>query len=206
MNRKVFVSFSILVVTSCLISGSVSRASKFNRVVDVGQQAPVWKNLVGIDDKKHSLTDFRDAKAVVIVFSCNHCPVAQAYEERLKAFVKDYKEKGVALLAINVNNIPSDRLDKMKQRAEKREFNFPYLYDPSQKTARAYGATCTPHAFLLDKDRKIAYMGKIDDNMNLNKVTELYLRDAVDAVLAGDAPEVTETRQIGCGILYDSKP
>lgn len=194
------------IVAVCVLLGATTEAlaGKFNRVLDVGDKAPAWKDLRGTDDNEHSLADLRKAKAVVVVFSCNHCPVAQSYEERLIAFQKEYKDKGVTLVAINVNNTPADRLDKMKERAEKRGFNFTYLYDPSQEIARKFGATCTPHAFLLDGDRKIAYMGKIDDSpLDPTRVTKPYLRKAVDAVLAGKTPEIQETFQTGCGIQYE---
>ena len=109
------------------------------------------------------------------------------------------------IYAINVNNLPADRLDKMRERAEKKGFNFDYLYDSSQATGRAYGATVTPHLFVLDRNRKIAYMGAFDDAINPSKVQAHYIADAVDTLLAGKKPEVTETRQRGCGILYEKK-
>jgi len=170
--------------------------------VSVGDAAPEWTGIVGIDDQKHSLADY-DAKAIALVFTCNHCPVAKAYEDRLVALQKDYQGKGLQVIAVNVNNLPADRLDKMKERAEEKGFNFPYLYDPSQKIGRDYGASVTPHIFLLDKDRKVAYVGAIDDDMKADKVKTKYLRDAVDAVLAGKQPKTTQTQPVGCSIKYD---
>lgn len=171
--------------------------------VKIGSPGPAWTNLEGTDGKTHSLSDLADAEAVAVVFTCNHCPVAQAYEERLVKFVDDYKDKGVELVAINVNNLEEDKLPAMKERATGKGFNFQYLYDPSQETGRAYGATVTPHVFLLDKNRRVVYMGAIDDEMNESAVTKHLLRDAVDAVLAGQAPAVTESEQFGCSIKYD---
>ena len=177
-------------------------AAKFNKVLDIGQPAPAWKNLVGVDAKQHSLDDLKEAKLVVVVFACNHCPVVKAYESRLIQFVDEYRDQGLELVAISVSQQESDRLEQMKIRASERGYNFPYLYDPSQKIARAYGATCTPHVFVLDGQRRVAYMGKIDDHQEPTKVSTRYLRDAVDALLDGKAPEVTETRQFGCEIDY----
>jgi peroxiredoxin len=173
--------------------------------VKIGDPAPEWSGLPGVDDKEHSLADYSKPKLVVLAFICNHCPVAVAYEDRLIALTKEYEPKGVQVIAVNVNNIDADKLDKMKVRAEKKEFNFPYLYDASQKIGRDYGATCTPHVFVLDKDRKIAYMGAIDDNQNEKKVDKRYLASALDALLKREKPEKDVTQQFGCGIKYEDK-
>jgi peroxiredoxin len=170
----------------------------------IGDAAPTWSGVVGIDDKQHGLADFDGAKLVVLVFTCNHCPVAVAYEDRLVALAKEYEPKGVQFVAVNCNNIPADRLDKMKERAEEKGFKFPYLYDSSQKMGRDYGATVTPHVFVLTKDRKVAYMGAVDDNMNAGKVKTHYLGSTLDALLAGKKPPNTVTQQFGCGIKYDA--
>ena len=129
----------------------------------IGDAAPGWSGIVGTDDQKHALADYKEAKLLVLVFTCNHCPVAQAYQDRLIAVQKDFQPKGVQVVAVNVNNIEADRLEAMKKRAKEKGFNFPYLYDATQKIGRDYGAAVTPHVFLLDKDRKIAYMGAVDD-------------------------------------------
>ena len=181
-----------------------AQAGKFNKTVSIGDAAPVFSG-VGVDDKQHELSEYQDAKAVAVVFTCNHCPVAQAYQDRLIALQKEYQPKGLQLVAINVNNNEADKLDKMKERAATKGYNFPYLYDASQKSAVNYGASVTPHVFLLDADRKVVYMGAIDDNMNASQTKRHYLRDAVEAVLAGKAPAVTETRQVGCGIEYERR-
>ena len=130
------------------------RAEALFAGVKIGDPAPNFKGIVGTDDKKHSLSDFKDAKFVVLVFTCNHCPVASAYEKRLVALQDDYKANGVRVVAVNVNNIEPDRLDKMKQRAKNRKFNFPYLYDSSQKFGRDYGATSRPTSFFSTKSEK----------------------------------------------------
>lgn len=171
--------------------------------VKVGDPAPDWKGIIGVDDKEHSLADYKDAKLIVLVFTCNHCPVAKAYEDRLVALQKDYKDKGVQVIAVNVNNIPEDRLDRMKVRAKEKGFNFPYIYDSSQKMGHDYGARVTPHVYVLDSERKIAYIGAIDDNMDPAKVKKHYLRDALDALLQGKTPPVAETKAFGCTIKYE---
>ncbi len=195
---------AMIVVSAVALMGVASQlpAAKFNKVLDIGKPAPEWADLAGVDGRRHGLDDFKDSKLVVVVFACNHCPVVKAYERRLIRFVDDYRDKGVELVAISVCKLQSDGLAQMKVRASESGFNFPYLIDPSQKIARAYGATCTPHLFVLDEKRHIAYMGKIDDNFEESKIGEHFLRDAVDALLAGKQPEVTETRQIGCAIEY----
>jgi len=199
MARRIVVLLTLLTLVALACSGP-THAGKFNEKVNVGDKAPVWKSLAGTDGKSHSLTELADAKAVVVVVTCNNCPVAKAYEDRLIAFVKEYQPKGVELVAINPNK--TENLDVMKARAEEQGFNFAYIKDESQEVAQAYGATVTPHVFLLDGNRTIAYMGAIDDNMNDAKVGQHYLRSAADAVLAGRSPAETETRQFGCGIKW----
>lgn len=193
---------SIVALIVCSASPAIQAAAKFNKVLDIGKPAPAWTELLGVDGQRHSLSELKEAKLVVVVFACNHCPVVKAYERRLIRFVDDYRDKGVELVAISVSQQASDGIEKMKQRASESGFNFQYLIDPTQKIARAYGATVTPHLFVLDQKRRIAYMGKIDDQMEETKVTEPFLRMAVDALLAGREPELTETRQMGCEIDY----
>jgi peroxiredoxin len=176
---------------------------KEEKAIKVGDQAPDWKGLTGTDDKKHNLKDLEKSKAIVIVFTCNTCPVAQAYEDRLNKMATDYKDKGLSIVAINVNKDERNNLDAMKQRAEKKGFSIAYLTDPSQQSAREYGAMCTPHAFLLDGHGKLVYTGAIDDNMDADAVKQHSLQDAVDAVLAGKEPTVTTTKPFGCGIRYE---
>lgn len=203
IGRRTQVAGCLAVGLVALFSSSSLSAAKFNKVLDIGKPAPAWSELLGVDDKRHGLADLKDAKLVVVVFACNHCPVVKTYERRLIRFVDDYRDKGVEFVAISVSRQASDQLPQMKNRASDSGFNFPYLIDPSQKIARSYGATHTPHVFVLDQQRRIAYMGKIDDHLDESKVTERFLRDAVDALLAGKQPEVAETRQVGCDIEYE---
>ena len=177
--------------------------------VKVGDKAPDWSGIIGVDDKKHGLDNYKDAKALILVFTCNHCPVAKAYEDRLVQLQKDYGAKGAQVLAVNVNNLPADRLDKMKERAGEKKFNFPYLYDPTQKMGRDYGAKVTPHVFILGKatneGRKVQYIGALDNNMKAEKADKHYVRDALDALLADKEPPLAETKAFGCSIKYEKK-
>jgi hypothetical protein len=143
----------------------------------------------------------------VVVFTCNSCPVAVGYEDRVIAFAKPYAaaDSKVAVVAINVNTIKDDQLPKMKERAEKKQFPFPYLYDPTQEIARAYGANYTPEFFVLTKDRKIAYMGAMDDKSPPAEAKTNFLDAAVKAALEGKKLEDGETLARGCKIRFNAK-
>jgi peroxiredoxin len=190
-------------IDSKVTPATATSDSKEEKKLGIGDKGPAWEKLTGTDDKEHSLKDLKKSKAVAVVFTCNTCPVAQAYEDRLMKLAADYKDKGVAIVAINVNNDDHNSLEAMKQRAEKKGFTYAYLIDPSQKIGREYGAVCTPHVFLLDKDRKVAYIGAIDDKMQAESVKEHYLQDAIDAVLAGKEVKTAKTKPVGCGIRYE---
>jgi peroxiredoxin len=198
MLREIAKSGGVLLAVWALGALAVSASE-----LTPGDVAPNFHGLPGTDGEKHGLADYRDAKAIVLVFTCNHCPVASGYEERLVALQKQYRGKGVQFMAINVSTMPADRLAAMQQRAKEKDFNFPYLYDASQKIGRDYGAAVTPHIFLLDKNRKIAYVGAIDDNLNPRKVKTHYLADALDSLLAGKKPPQETTKAFGCGIHYE---
>ncbi|MDA1014604.1 MAG: thioredoxin family protein [Planctomycetota bacterium] len=197
--------FVVCALSACLFMQftAVGRAGKFNRILNVGDAAPQFDSLKGIDDKSRSIASFKSAKVLVIAFTCNHCPIAQAYEQRFIKLSRDFKKRGVEFVAISCSKLDIDNLDAMKAHAAEHGFNFPYLYDPEQTTGKAYGATSTPHVFVIGSDRKIAYMGAFDDNENADKVEENYVIDALTAVLAGKTPEITETRQRGCPIQYE---
>lgn len=190
---------AICVLTFGTLSTS---AAKFNKKVDIGDKPEAWKDLEGVDGKTHSLSDYKKAKVLVIAFTCNHCPVANAYEARFNEFAKRYKDDKVQFVAISVSDSDVDSLDNMKKRAKEQGYEFDYVQDLSQKTAKNYGALVTPHLYVLDKDHKIAYMGAFDDSMNPAKVENHYVEDAVKALLAGKTPEVKESLQFGCGIQY----
>lgn len=173
--------------------------------LDLGACAPAF-DLPATDGKRYSLDSFRHAKALCVVFSCNHCPYVQAYEGRFKALQTELGPQGFQLVAINSNdavNYPEDSFDAMVTRAEEQGFNFPYLRDESQEVARAYGAVRTPHVFLFDAARKLAYVGRIDDSWDQpDKVKRRELAEAVQDILAGRPVAVPETYAVGCTIKW----
>jgi peroxiredoxin len=183
----------------------------------LGSPAPDFK-LPGADGKTWRLKDFAKAKVLVVVFTCNHCPTAQNYEERLKQLVTDYKSRGVAVVAINPNSPAAvradelgytdldDTLDSMKIRAKQQQFNFPYLDDgPKEKVSKQYGPAATPHVFIFDAKRKLRYQGRIDDNERESLVESRDTRAAIDALLAGQEPPVAQTKVFGCSTKWDDK-
>ncbi len=173
--------------------------------LQIGEQAPEF-NLPGIDGKNYSLADFSDAPVLIIVFSCNHCPFVTGSEERMKALYADYQDRGVAMIAINSNETdghPTDSFDHMVSHAKEEGLTWPYVRDESQDVARAYGALRTPHFYVFDADRKLQYTGRMDDNpRDASKATTHELRDALDAVLAGEKPAVPLTNPIGCNVKW----
>ena len=178
-----------------------------SHVLKIGDPAPDF-SLPGVDQQRHTLESFSQKSLLVVVFSCNHCPYVQAYEDRLIAIQRDYAERGVQLVAINSNddvNYPEDSFDKMVTRARTKGFNFPYLRDASQEVAHAYGATHTPQLFVFDRDRHLRYTGKIDDNWQQpDAVSRRYLRGALDALLDKKQPAEPSTHAIGCTIKWAS--
>lgn len=181
--------------------GNQLPAGQFNDVLNIGDVAPAWMDLPGVDDKKHSLADLKDKPFVLVVFTCNSCPVSNDYEERINAFAKKHADN-VAVIAINVNTVAEDKLPKMKERAKEKKYAFPYLYDESQKIGKAYGAAFTPEFFLLNKERKVVFMGGMDDNSAPEIVKHHYLEDALQAVVKGEKPATAETTSIGCRVRY----
>lgn len=182
-------------------------AGEFNKVLSVGDAAPAWKELDGTDGKTHALADLKDKDVVVVVFTCNSCPVAADYEDRIVALAEanSGKDSKVAVVAINVNTGKADALPAMTERAAKKKFGFTYLYDPSQKTALAYGAMFTPECFVLNKDRKVVYMGAFDDKPGGGPKAK-YVELAVAAALAGTPADAAETSAAaGCKIKINPK-
>lgn len=171
----------------------------------IGSKAPNF-NLPGVDNKFYSLHSFYNKKILIVIFSCNHCPYVQAYENRIISIQSDFAERGVQIVAINSNedkNYPEDSFEEMIKRSNEKHFNFPYLRDETQEVAKAYGATHTPEIFLFDNERKLRYHGKIDDNWKEpEKVKYQYLRDAIEEVLMGKEVSIPETFSIGCTIKW----
>lgn len=196
--RKFMLSLAVLGLI-----GVPAMAGKYNKIVSIGDKAPDFAGIPATfkgEDTSLSLSDIKE-DVVVVVFLGNHCPVVQAVEDRLNDFVNDYKDKSVKVVGIAVADLDTDRLPQIKEWVAEKGSQYVYGYDESQKTAKDYGASATPEFFVLDKERTIQYMGLLDDNHMLeSKATKTYLRDAVDAVLAGTEVQEKETRPNGCGI------
>jgi peroxiredoxin len=203
----------IVVICTAL---TASGAAPERKTLEIGQAAPDFK-LPGVDGKEYTLKDFEKAKVLAIVFTCNHCPTAQAYEDRIIQLDRDFKDRGVALVAISPNDPQavrldelgytdlSDSLEEMKQRAKDKSFAFPYLYDgATQETSTAYGVIATPHVFVFDDARKLRYVGGID-NSDVGEVTSHPARDAIEALLAGKPVPVEKTRVFGCSTKWSEK-
>jgi peroxiredoxin len=186
------------------------------KTLPIGAAAPDFQ-LPGVDGKTYSLKDFADAKVLVVVFTCNHCPTAQAYEARVAKLANDYRDKGVALVAISPNNPAAVRLDElgytdvgdsfedMKLRAKDAKFPYPYLYDGrTQQTAQAYGVLATPHVYVFDADRNLRYVGRFDDG-EVKPVKSHDAINAVEALLAGKPVPVEKTRVFGCSTKWAEK-
>ncbi len=171
----------------------------------IGDACPGF-NLKAADSKRYSLNSFAPNKILIIIFSCNHCPYVQAYEERIIAIQNDYSSKGIRIAAVNSNDdsqYEDDSFEGMIKRSAFKNFNFPYLRDDEQTVAESFGASHTPEIFVFDGKRKLAYHGKIDDNWKEpEKVKNRYLREALDEILEGKEVSVPETFSIGCTIKW----
>jgi len=177
-------------------------ALAYTKGMPLGTEAPAFE-LPGVDGEMHALSRYAEATAVVVVFTCNHCPYAVAVEERLIALQREYGPRGVQLIAISANDHPSDTFPKMQQRAKERGFNFPYLYDESQEVARAYGAACTPDIYAFGPNRALAYNGRFDDSwQDAAAVQRRELALALDRILDGKPVDFEVTASMGCSIKW----
>jgi len=196
---------------------SLPLAAGEGKPLQLGERA-IDFSLPGVDGKTYSLKDFAGAKILALVFTCNHCPTAQAYEERIKKLASDYRERGVALVAVSPNDPEAvrlnelgytdlgDSLEEMKIRARHGKFDFPYLYDgKTQKMSRAYGPGATPHLFLFDSRRRLQYSGRIDSDESGRNIKSHDARNAIEALLAGKPVPVQKTRVFGCSIKWSDK-
>jgi peroxiredoxin len=172
----------------------------------LGDPAPKFAPLPGVDGKSYSLESFRDKKALVVVWYCNHCPYAQAYRERLNDVAKDYSSKGVGFLVINSNDpveYPADDFPHMVEHAQQYRLVFPYVFDETQKVAEAYGAVCTPHVLVFDQQRLLRYQGRFDaDQQNPQHGRAKELRAALDQMLSGQPVTDSVTRAFGCSVKW----
>src|SRR5215471_4654717 len=210
--------FFFCLLTAALYNVGFASPGGEHKTLEIGARAPDVK-LKGVDDKMYSLASFKDANILVVVFTCNHCPTAQAYEDRIIQLTKDYSPKGVKVVAIMPNNPNAIRLDElgytdmsdsfeeMKIRAKERHFNFPYLYDgDTQATANAYGPVATPHVFIFDKERKLRYEGRVDDVEKPTGTPKNFdTRNAIEALLSNKEVPVTTTKVFGCSIKWAEK-
>jgi thiol-disulfide isomerase/thioredoxin len=214
---RAFTCRSIVMGVVGLLVACGAVAQEEHPTLALGAQAPDF-SLPGIDGKTHTLSEYKAAKVLAIVFTCDHCPTAQLYEPRLKKLVEDYKGKSVQFVMIQPNDPDAVRLDElgytdvsdsledMKIRAAYRQFNFPYLYDgATQETARAYGPKATPHVFIFDEERKLRFEGRIDDSQRVALVKRQDTRNAIDALLAGQPVAVAHTGVFGCSTKWKSK-
>jgi len=199
MKRRLFASAILLTGWMIVFAG-----------VNPGDSAPEF-SLKNVDGKTVSLSDYSDEKGVIVVFTCNPCPFAKAYEQRIIRLHREYADKGYPVVAINPNDdkvSPEDTFDRMIARSAEKEYPFPYLKDETQKVYQAYGATRTPHIYLLENSGgtfRVAYIGAIDDNaMDASGVSERYLEDALAAVMAGNKPDPATTKAVGCTIKTKS--
>jgi peroxiredoxin len=211
-------TLSVMAVMALMAAPALAGPGKYNQVISPGEKAPTFSGLpavMGDQDTSLSLDDIKE-DAVVLVFLANHCPWVTRVEDRVIDLANDYKGKNVRVVAVCVTPLPDavpegynkaysekDTMDKIRERIKEKKYNFVYGRDDTQKIGREYGAVATPVFFVLDKERKIRYTGLLDDNIaDESKVTKRYVRDAIDAVLAGKPVEVEETRATGCGIGY----
>ena len=198
--RKVVATLVLGLLT---MIGTVALAGKYNPTLKIGDAAPDWNGLEGVDGKPHALKDLADKEVVVIAFTCNTCEYAVDHEQRLVALAKKFADEGgkAALVAINPNMIEADLLPAMQERAKEQGFTFPYLHDASKhQVTKSYGITFTPEFVVLNNDRKVIYLGALDDSPDGKKVTKKYVEDAVAAALDGRTSATAETPAIGCAV------
>ena len=203
---KIFKTISVAAIVLLASAFTTNKVISDENGYDIGDIATDFK-LLNIDSKMVSLSDYKDAKGFIVTFTCNTCPYAVLYEDRLEALNKKYASKGYPLIAIMPNNtdrMPGDKMEAMKIRAKEKGFTFPYLMDEGQKIFPQYGATKTPHMYVLqktDKGNVVKYIGAVDNNYkDASAVTERYVENAVDALLKGEEVIETKTRAIGCSI------
>lgn len=180
-------------------------ASPEQATLPIGSDGPAFEKLLGVDGRRYGFSDFADREALVLIFSSNRCPTAKAYADRMNALRRDYADRRVQIVALNSNDphlYPDERHQRMVERAAEDGYTFPYVVDVGQRVARAYGARCTFHVFLLDRDRRLRYQGRFDDARIASNVSSHDLRDALDDLLAGREVRVPATRPFGCSLDF----
>lgn len=207
MKRTFILLSGVLAVVALLFMNASDPIDGYG----VGDYATDFK-LENVDGKMVSMVNYKSAKGFIVIFTCNTCPYAKAYESRIIDLDKKFSEKGFPVLAINPNDVaqqPDDSMEAMKKRATEKGYTFPYLRDDSQEVTKAFGATKTPHVYVLNKESsgkyRVEFIGAIDDSPNdPTDVSKRYVEDAINALLSGDKPLVTEKRAIGCTIKWKS--
>lgn len=194
--RRFLIAAAVLCLSLPVFGG------KYNPTLSIGDEAPKWTDLESTSGEAVSLGDLKNVDVLVLVFTCNTCPYAVDYEDRLIDFAKGFSGRSVALIAVNSNAGDKDSLKAMKERSTSKAFPFSYLKDESGQVGKAYGALRTPEFVVLNRDRKVVYLGAMDDDPQGRKVTERYVEQAVEAALNESIPEVAETPPIGCAIKY----
>ncbi len=193
MRSLLFSVFTFLILT-----GSVN-----SQAYQIGQAAEDF-SLKNVDGKMVSLSDYKNAKGYIVVFTCNHCPFAQMYEKRIIELHKKYSKKGYPVIAINPNDpevVPEDNFESMQKLSNKKKYPFAYLFDEGQKVYPKFGATRTPHVFILDKNKVVKYIGAIDDNAKDEAAVQIrYVEDAISALESGKDPNPNTTKAVGCSI------
>lgn len=209
--RKFFAFVSIFFLSFAL------HGQQTHPILALGSPAPDFA-LPGVDGKIHRLSDYASSPVLAVIFTCNHCPIAQMYERRIEQLYEDYSKRGVAVVAIQGNDPKaltideldssdiSDTLDEMKMRAQYKHLHYPYLYDgDTQSVTRAYGPQATPHVFIFDKDRRLRYQGRFDNSYKIEMVKTQDVRNAIDALLANKEVTVTHTAVFGCSTKWQEK-
>ncbi len=207
MKLKPMSQFTYLCLVLQMMFTATAMSQQAEVLPGIGDKAPSWMDLPGTDDRKHSLEVLKDKGVIVVCFTCNSCPYASDYEDRMVALQKKFIMEGLnaQLVAINSNTVAADNMDRMKERAAEKKFNYPYLWDESQTVAKAYGAIYTPEFYVLNKQREIIYRGALDDATLADKVSVKYVELAVAAGLSGTKPKVEKTGARGCGIRFNRK-
>jgi peroxiredoxin len=211
MSTNMKRTFALIIGVMAVVAVLFMNASRPMAGYGIGDYAEDFK-LPNVDGKMVSLADYPNAKGFIVVFTCNTCPYAKAYESRIIELDKKYASRGFPVIAINPNDIsqqPGDSMEEMKKRAKDKGYTFPYLRDDSQKVTKAFGATKTPHIYVLNREGdskyRVEYIGAIDDSPNdPTDVSERYVESAVEALLTGQKPSIKEKRAIGCTIKWRS--
>lgn len=204
MLRQTFTIVSAVLLSLLLNAAARTVGGEYNPTLSIGDVAPAWSSLPGVDGKMHSLADLKGKEVVIVVFTCNSCPAAELYEDRLITLAKKHAgpDGKAAVVAINVNLVEEDLLPAMQERAKKKKFPFPYLIDETQQIGKAYGANYTPEFFVLNKDRKVVYMGALDDNLDPALAKVNFVEAGIAAALSGKKPAKQETVARGCRVRY----